>query len=59
MPSTKNETANQYKKNHYETLTLQLPKGNRAYIQQAARDLGYQSTNQFILDAIREKISRK
>lgn len=47
-----------YSKTHYEQINLPVPKGTRDYYRQKAAELGYTSLNQFIKDAITEKINR-
>lgn len=47
-----------YLKNHYEQINLAVPKGTKDYYRQKATELGYESLNQFIKDAITEKIER-
>lgn len=60
MPNNKyNKYKTDFAKNNYERMFLQVKKGNKDFIIQSAKDLGYTSTNQFIIDAIMEKIARK
>lgn len=47
-----------YLKNNYESINLAIPKGTKEYYRQEATKLGYTSLNQFIKDAIAEKIER-
>ncbi len=47
-----------YLKNNYEQINLAVPKGTKDYYRQKATELGYTSLNQFIKDAITEKIER-
>lgn len=47
-----------YNKTHYESINLAIPKGTRDYYRQKATEQGYTSLNQFIKDAITEKIER-
>lgn len=47
-----------YLKNNYESINLAIPKGTKDYYRQKATELGYSSLNQFIKEAITEKIER-
>lgn len=47
-----------YSKTHYEQINLPVPKGTKDYYRQKATELGYTSLNQFIKDAIAEKIEK-
>lgn len=47
-----------YNKTHYESINLAIPKGTKDYYRQEATKQGYTSLNQFIKDAINEKIER-
>lgn len=47
-----------YNKTHYESINLAIPKGTKDYYRQESIKLGYTSLNQFIKDAIKEKIER-
>lgn len=47
-----------WNKNNYEQINLAVPKGNKEYYRKKASELGYTSLNQFIKDAIAEKIER-
>lgn len=49
---------NDYNKTNYERFNLIVKKGDKDYIIQCAKDLGYKSVNQFIVDAIMEKITK-
>lgn len=49
---------NKYLKNNYESINLAIPKGTKDYYRQEANKQGYSSLNQFIKDAIQEKIER-
>lgn len=47
-----------WNKNNYEQINLPVLKGTKDYYRQKATELGYTSLNQFIKDAIAEKIER-
>jgi len=47
-----------YNKTHYEQINLPVQKGTKDYYRQKATEQGYTSLNQFIKDAIAEKIER-
>ncbi len=49
---------NKWTRANYEQISLALPKGTKDYYRQKATELGYSSLNQFIKDAITEKIER-
>ena len=48
---------NNYRKEHFDTITIRVKKGDKSYIKQSAQDLGYSNLNSFIFDAIKEKIA--
>lgn len=52
------EANKKWNKNNYEQINLAVPKGTKAYYRQESLKLGYLSLNQFIKDAIKEKIER-
>lgn len=47
-----------WNKNNYEQINLPVPKGSKDYWRQEANKQGYASLNQFIKDAVNEKIER-
>lgn len=47
-----------WNKNNYEQINLPVPKGTKEYYRREATKQGYTSLNQFIKDAIKEKIER-
>lgn len=49
---------NTYLKKTYDDIKVRAPKGKRKVYQDAAKVAGYDSFNQFVLDAIDEKMSR-
>ena len=55
---SQNQATQKYQKNNYERINLAIPKGTKDYYRQKATELGYDSLNQFIKDAIAEKIER-
>ena len=60
MPYTKsqNKASQKYQKENYERINLAVPKGTKEYYRLKATEQGYASLNQFIKDAITEKIER-
>lgn len=48
-----------YMKNNYDDIKVRVPKGERGKIKWDIFSLGYESVNQFIVDAIHEKIERE
>ena len=53
-----NKASQKYQKENWERINLAVPKGTKAYYRQESLKLGYLSLNQFIKDAIKEKIER-
>ena len=49
---------NKWTRANYEQINLAIPKGTKEYYRQEATKQGYSSLNQFIKDAIAEKIER-
>lgn len=49
---------NKWTRANFEQICLAVPKGTKDYYRQKATDQGYTSLNQFIKDAIKEKIER-
>lgn len=50
---------NKWNKNNYEQINLAVPKGSKEYYKSEALKQGYKSLNQFIKDAIQEKIKKE
>lgn len=50
---------NNYTKNHYDRFSVFAPQGSKEEFKEVAKKLGYDSLNQFILDAVYEKIARE
>ncbi len=53
-----NKASQKYQKESYERINLAIPKGTKDYYRQEAIKQGYTSLNQFIKDAVQEKIER-
>ena len=49
---------NKYNSANYDRLYPYVEKGKKAYYEEEAKKAGYDSLNQFIVDAIEEKILR-
>ena len=49
---------NRYRQKKYDSISLAVPKGMKEHYENKATELGYSSLNQFIKDAINEKIER-
>lgn len=49
---------NKYNAANYDRLYPYVEKGKKAYYEEEAKKAGYESLNQFIIDAIEEKIRR-
>lgn len=54
----KRATKTYFKKNDLVEIKLRVPRSKRESLQQSAINLGYTSFNQFMLDALEEKIHR-
>lgn len=52
-----NKAKAKYNAKAYDQMIVHLPKGKRSIIDEAAKALGYSSRNEFILSALKEKIS--
>ena len=52
-----NKAKAKYNAKAYDQMMVNVPKGQRAVIDEAARKLGYRSRNEFIMAAINEKMS--
>lgn len=50
---------NKYLNNKYDDIKTRVPKGNREVYKGKVKELGYDSFNQFVIDAIEEKIDRE
>lgn len=49
---------NRYREKKYDILSCSVPKGHKEIYLKKAIELGYESLNKFIQDAIKEKIER-
>lgn len=47
---------NEYQKEKYDRIIVNVPKGRKQVIDDIAKQQGYKSLNSFIVDAINEKI---
>lgn len=47
---------NEYQKEKYDRIIVNVPKGRKQVIDEIAKQQGYKSLNSFIVDAINEKI---
>lgn len=47
-----------YNATHYDKIDIRVPKGDKEKIAESAKNLGYSSVNQFIREAIQEKIDK-
>lgn len=48
-----------YMKNNLDDIKIRVPKGQREELKAAAKAIGYDSFNQFVVDAIHEKLERE
>lgn len=51
-------TLEEYRKTRFEDLRIRVPKGHKALITEYVKAVDYKSMNQFVYDAIMEKIKR-
>lgn len=55
---SKGRARDKYNSEHYDAYNIKFRKGDKEKYQSIAFDLGYESFNQFCMDAINEKIER-
>lgn len=48
---------NDFQKEKYDRIIVNVPKGQKQYINEEAKKRGYKSLNSFVVDAINEKLS--
>ena len=49
---------NEYQKEKYDRIIVNVPKGQKNIIDEQAKKRGYKSLNSFVVDAINEKLER-
>ena len=49
---------NDFQKEKYDRIIVNVPKGQRDVIKDKATQLGYKSLNSFVVDAINEKLEK-
>ena len=49
---------NNFQKEKYDRIIVNVPKGKKIVIDEKAKQLGYKSLNSFVVDAINEKLER-
>ena len=49
---------NDFQKEKYDRIIVNVPKGQKNIIDEYAREKGYKSLNSFVVDAINEKLER-
>lgn len=49
---------NNFQKEKYDRIIVNVPKGQKIVIDEKAKQLGYKSLNSFVVDAINEKLER-
>lgn len=49
---------NDFQKEKYDRIIVNVPKGQKQVIDSKAKQLGYKSLNSFVVDAINEKIEK-
>lgn len=64
MKENKNSEArikanNKYNAKAYDTMSIKVKKGKRDYYKSAAKELGYESFNKFVIASMDEKIKRE
>lgn len=50
---------NDFQKEKYDRIIVNVPKGQKQVIDEQAKRLGYKSLNSFVVDAINEKLEGK
>jgi len=50
---------NEYQKEKYDRIIVNVPKGQKQIIDSEAKKIGYKSLNSFVVDAINEKLNRE
>lgn len=58
IPKAQARAVQKYKKEHYDTVTVRVKKGISAKWKLFAYRHGYESLNQFVVEAVDEKIDR-
>lgn len=53
------KAVNKYLKNNFDDIKTRVPKGKREEYKDRARELGYESFNNFVIQAIEEKLERE
>lgn len=49
---------NDFQKEKYDRIIVNVPKGQKQLIDDKAKELGYKSLNSFVVDAISEKMNK-
>ena len=49
---------NKYRDNNYDRMELAVPKGMKARIKEIAKEQGYSSQNNYVVEAVKEKYQR-
>ncbi len=49
---------NDFQKEKYDRIIVNVPKGQKKVIDDKARTMGYKSLNSFVVDAINEKLGK-
>lgn len=49
---------NDFQKEKYDRIIVNVPKGQKKVIDDKARTMGYKSLNSFVVDAINEKLEK-
>lgn len=50
---------NNYQKEKYDRIIVNVPKGRKQFIDNIAKKQGYKSLNSFIVDAINDKLNKQ
>ena len=50
------DSKNDFQKEKYDRIIVNVPKGQKLIIDESAKKLGYKSLNSFVVDAINEKL---
>ena len=52
------KSKNDFQKEKYDRIIVNVPKGQKNFIDEQARKRGYKSLNSFVVDAINEKLEK-
>lgn len=59
MPFNESQYANNFAKEKYDRLNIQVPKGQKAVIERHWRSLGYKSLNSYVNEVIQKDMNKR